>query len=94
MIISYIQLNINTSIINYINMRIIDWLLKKSTHHKSLLIDHKDHKKKTRDSFRKVKRDNMLIVQKLKQHEEKIAKIEERMEENSQPAMKVYRKSR
>ena len=75
-------------------MRIIDWLLKKSTHHKALVIDHKDHKKKTRDSFRRVKRDNMLIVQKLKQHENKITKLEGMMEENSQPAMKVYRKSR
>ena len=75
-------------------MRIIDWLLKKSTHHKSLVIDHKEHKKKTRDSFRRVKRDNMLIVQKLRQHEGKIAKLERMMEEDSQPAMKVYRKSR
>ena len=76
------------------SMKLIDWLLKKSTRHKSLVIDHKEHKKKTRDSFRRVKRDNMLIVQKLKQHENKITKLEGMMEENSQPAMKVYRKSR
>ncbi len=74
-------------------MKLIDWLLKKSTHHKSLVIDHKDHKKKTRDSFRRVKRDNMLIVQKLRQHEDKIAKMERMMEENSQP-MKIYRKGK
>ena len=74
-------------------MRVIDWLLKKSTHHKSLVIDHKEHKKKTRDSFRKVKRDNMLIVQRLRRHEDKIAEIEKMMEEN-QPTMKVYRKGK
>ena len=74
-------------------MRVIDWLLKKSTHHKSLVIDHKEHKKKTMDSFRKVKRDNMLIVQRLRRHEDKIAEIEKMMEEN-QPTMKVYRKGK
>ncbi|MBS3151680.1 hypothetical protein J4443_04845 [Candidatus Woesearchaeota archaeon] len=74
-------------------MKLIDWLLKKSTHHKSFVIDHKEHKKKTRDSFRRVKRDNMLIVQKLRQHENRIAKLEGMMEENSQP-MKIYRKGR
>jgi len=74
-------------------MRVIDWLLKKSTRHKSLVIDHKEHKKKTRDSFRKVKRDNMLIVQRLRRHEDKIAEIEKMMEEN-QPTMKVYRKGK
>ena len=74
-------------------MRVIDWLLKKSTRHKSLVIDHKEHKKKTRDSFRKVKRDNMLIGQRLRRHEDKIAEIEKMMEEN-QPTMKVYRKGK
>jgi len=39
-----------------------------------------------------VKRDNMIMVQKLRQHEDKIAKLEN-MIEYPQP-MKVYRKSR
>ncbi len=73
-------------------MKIIDWLLKKSTHHRSLLIDHKDHKKKTRDSFRRVKRDNMLIVQKLMHHENRIKNLEKQISE-SEP-MRVYRKSK
>lgn len=62
-------------------MKIIDWLLKKSIHHKSLVIDHKDHKKKTRDSFRRVKRDNMMIVQKLRQHENKIDNLQKTIED-------------
>ena len=76
-------------------MKIIDWLLKKSTHHKSLVIDHKEHKKKTKDSFKRVKRDNILIAQKLKHHEDKINKLQEQISNlsDSEP-MKVYRRKR
>ena len=73
-------------------MRIIDWLLKKSTHHKALVIDHKDHKKKTRDSFRRVKRDSMLIVQKLKHHEDRIKNLEKQISETE--PMRIYRKNK
>ena len=73
-------------------MKLIDWLLKKSNHHRSLVIDHKEHKKKTRDSFRKVKRDNMLIVQKLKHHEDRIKNLEKQISE-AEP-MRIYRKGK
>lgn len=76
-------------------MKIVDWLLKKSTHHKSLVIDHKDHKKKTRDSFRRVKRDNMLIVQKLRQHEDKIRELQNKINKTLEAEpMRIYRKSK
>ena len=76
-------------------MKIIDWLLKKSTHHKSLLIDHKEHKKKTQDSFRRVKRDNMLIVQKLRQHEDKIRVLQNKIDKVSgTEPVKVYKKAK
>jgi len=52
--------------------RLSNWLLSKSTRFKSLLIDSDRHKKNTHKSFKKVKRDNLLIVKKLKQHETKI----------------------
>lgn len=76
-------------------MKIIDWLLKKSVHHKSLVIDHKEHKKKTRDSFRRVKRDNMLIVQKLRHHENKIRELQNKIDNISEAEpMRIYRKSK
>ena len=76
-------------------MKLIDWLLKKSTHHKSLVIDHKEHKKKTRDSFRRVKRDNMLIVQKLRQHEGVIKNLQSAVDEMKEAEpMKVYKRKK
>ncbi len=76
-------------------MKLIDWLLKKSTHHKSLVIDHKEHKKKTRDSFRRVKRDNMLIVQKLRQHEGVIKNLQSEVDEMKEAEpMKVYKRKK
>ena len=76
-------------------MKIIDWLLKKSTHHKSLVLDHKEHKKKTRDSFRRVKRDNILIVQKLRHHENKIRELQNKINNASEAeSMRIYKKNK
>ncbi|MBI2105961.1 hypothetical protein HYT56_03945 [Candidatus Woesearchaeota archaeon] len=83
-------------------MGFIDWVLSRSRDFSSLskqVKTHKNiidkHKKNTVSSFQRVKRDNILIAKKLKQHEDGILKLHsvlnDIMSEASEP-MRVYKK--
>ncbi len=74
-----------------------DWFLSRSNAFKIFLNKFKIHKVNTSNSFRKVKRDNKLIVEKLRDHEDKIMELEGILHqlyiENKEP-IKVYKKSK
>ena len=69
----------------------INWFLRKSSDFREFLNDFREHEKKTKSSFKNVKRDNLLIVKKLKEHEKEIKKLNRLLE---QERIKVYRKIR
>lgn len=77
-------------------MRIIaDWLLSKSTAFKIFLGKYSIHKKNTENSFKKVKRDNILIANKLKEHENKIKNLQRMIEQlimEKEEPIKIYKK--
>lgn len=76
---------------------IADWLLSRSDAFRIFLNKFKLHKKNTENSFKKVKRDNILMVKKLREHEDKISElngtIQELMVEREEP-VRVYKKNK
>jgi len=73
-------------------MKVLDWLLLRSSEFKTILKDSKTHKNNTKNSFRKVKRDNILIVKKLRQHEDKLMRLNKEISNIKGNTIKIYKK--
>jgi len=74
-------------------MKAIDWFLLRSRHFRSLFDKHEEHQINTKSTFRKVKRDNALIVKKLRQHERKFASLHKKIAKmNEMEPIKIYKK--
>jgi hypothetical protein len=75
-------------------MGLADWLLSKSAAFKILLLKFKEHKSTTQESFMKVRRDNALIVKKLREHDERLDAFERNIKEMHVEPIKVYEKKK
>ena len=71
-----------------------NWLISKSDVFDSLTKDFRRHKNNTEGSFKRVKRDNLLIVKKLKEQEDRIRELQNIIDDTKLEPIKVYKKSK
>ena len=71
-----------------------NWLISKSDVFDSLMKDFRRHKNNTEGSFKRVKRDNLLIVKKLKEQEDRIRELQNIIDDTKLEPIKVYKKSK